>query len=485
MLFPTATFALFFAAVLPFSWLLMRRPRAWRPFMLAACYLFYAAWDWRYVALLAGSTVGNHVVALALDRSSPGRGRKWLLAGGIGANVALLGYFKYEGFFLVNAHNLVSWAGIELPVPVAAVALPLGISFLTFHAISYLVDTYRGTSPPTTLAKLAVYFSFFPHVVAGPISRPREFLPQLDSPRDSRRIDSSWAFLLIAGGLVKKLVIANELATRIVDPVFGAPAEHSSLELLAAVYAYAIQIWADFSGYTDIAIGVALLLGFQLPRNFAAPYTAVSLTDFWGRWHITLSHWLRDYLFFPLARKYAVGAASRVTWRERLGTYWSLFLTMVIAGLWHGAGWTFIAWGAVHGLGLAVERAYRDLRRALGRPATPPSRARTAVHRIVTFNVVCFAWVFFRADSLSTAGAIFRGLLTQWGEGAPLVTAAVVLGIAAGLAWQFVPAQVPETVAARFSRLGVPLQGAVLALGLALVAVLGPEGVPPFIYFRF
>ena len=485
MLFPTPTFAIFFAAVLPLSWLLMSHPRVWRPAMLAACYLFYAAWDWRFVFLLAGSTLGNQAVALAIDRREQGRLRKWLLIVGIGANLVVLGYFKYEDFFLTNAHNLGAWVGMDIPVPIATIALPVGISFFTFHTIAYLVDTYRGTSRPTTLAKLAVYLSFFPHLVAGPISRPHEFVPQLDTPRDPRRIDSSRAYLLIAGGLFKKLVIANELATRIVDPVFGAPGQHSSLELLCGVYGYAIQIWADFSGYTDIAIGVALLLGFRLPQNFNAPYTAVSLTDFWGRWHMTLSRWLRDYVFYPLARRYAVGAASHVTTRDRIGTYWSLFLTMLLAGLWHGAGWTFVVWGGIHGAGLAGERAYRDFRRARGLPARRPSAVHTAVHRIITFNVVCLAWIFFRADSLSTAGAVITGLFTQWGQGAPLVTAGVLVTIAAGLAWQYVPARIPELVAVRFSRLGFALQGAVLAVCLALVAAMGPEGVAPFIYFRF
>jgi D-alanyl-lipoteichoic acid acyltransferase DltB (MBOAT superfamily) len=485
VLFPTPTFAIFFAAVLPLSWLLMSHPRIWRPAMLVACYVFYAAWDWRFVLVLAGSTLGNQAVAIAIDRRERGRLRKWLLIIGIGANLAVLGYVKYEDFFLTSAHNLGAWVGLDIPVPMAAVLLPVGISFYTFHALAYLVDTYRETSRPTTLAKFAVYLSFFPHLVAGPISRPHEFVPQLDKPRDARRIDSSRAYLLIAGGLFKKLVIANELATRIVDPVFGAPGRHSSLELLCGVYGYAIQIWADFSGYTDIAIGVALLLGFRLPQNFNAPYTALSLTDFWGRWHMTLSRWLRDYLFFPLAHRYAVGAASRVTYRERVGTYWSLLLTMLLAGLWHGAGWTFVAWGAIHGGGLASERAYRDLRRARGLPAPRPTVVRTAVHRIVTFNVVCLAWIFFRADSLSTAGEVLTGLFTQWGEGAPLVTAGVLLTIAAGIAWQYVPARVPDLLAVRFSRVGFALQGAVLAVCLAIVAAMGPEGVAPFIYFRF
>jgi len=484
MVFPTPTFTVFFALVLPCSWLLMRRPRLWRPFMIAASYVFYGAWDWRFVFLLAGSTVANHGLAVTIHRARPGRVRRWLLLGAVAGDLALLGYFKYEGFFLTSTHNLAAMVGLDLPFSVAAVALPVGISFYTFHAISYLVDTYRGAYTPTSLAKFAVYLSFFPHLIAGPISRPGEFLPQLDTPRDTRAVESSRAFLLIASGLVKKLVIANELATRIVDPVFNAPGQHSSLDVLVGVYGYAVQIWADFSGYTDIAIGLALLLGFRLPQNFNAPYTAVSVTDFWSRWHMTLSRWLRDYVFMPMARRFAVGA-GRATPREYLGVYASLVMTMLLAGLWHGAGWTFVVWGAILGFALAGERALRDLRRARGLAAPAPSFARRTVHRVLTFQVICFAWIFFRSPTLASAAAVISGLFTNWGQGASLVTAGVLATIVAGLAWQAIPSRIGETVIARFSRLGLVPQAASLAVAIAATAAMGPEGVAPFIYFKF
>ena len=226
-----------------------------------------------------------------------------------------------------------------MPLEARSVILPVGISFFTFMGIAYLVDVFRGDFAPTGLGKFAAYLSFFPHLVAGPIVRPNELVPQLDSPRDPRYVDTSRAFFLIATGLFMKVVISNHLASSIVDDVFGAPEAHSSLEVLVAIYAYAVQIFADFFGYTNIAIGIALLLGFRFPQNFDSPYAAVSIQDFWRRWHMTLSRWLRDYVYIPLG-------GSR---GGRLFTYRNLMLTMLLGGLWHGAGWTFVVWGGIHG----------------------------------------------------------------------------------------------------------------------------------------
>jgi len=471
MLFPTPTFAIFFAGVLPLSWLLMRRARSWRVFMLGASYVFYGCWDWHFVFLLAGSTVANQAAACAIARAESPGARKLLLVAGVSCNLAVLGYFKYADFFVTSAHNLLERAGIAIPAPIASTALPVGVSFFTFHAVSYLVDTYRGEIEPTTLPKFAVYLSFFPHLVAGPIVRPGELVPQLHRRRDPRRVDTTRAFFLIAGGLFKKLVIANALATHLVDPVFAAPEAHSSLELLMATYGYAVQIYADFSGYTDIAIGIALLLGFRFPKNFDAPYTAVSLQDFWRRWHMTLSRWLRDYLYIPLG-------GSR---GSRLSTYRNLLLTMVLGGLWHGAGWTFVVWGGLHGFGLAFERALGERR---GR-RREPSAAGLVWRRLLTFHVVCLGWIFFRADSLSAAAGVVAGLFSRWNAPSPLVTAGMLAAIVAGIGVQYVPRSLSELGMARFSRLRLPVQGALLGCTLALTAAMGPEGVAPFIYFRF
>jgi D-alanyl-lipoteichoic acid acyltransferase DltB (MBOAT superfamily) len=472
VLFPTATFAIFFMIVLPLSWLLMPHVHRWRPFIIIASFVFYGWWDWRFVFLLAGSILWNQLLAVRLHRASVQSQRKTLLVIGLAGNIALLGYFKYYDFFVSSTQNLATIVGLDLPVSVREIVLPVGISFYTFMAISYLVDTYRGDTVPTTLEKFATYLSFFPHLVAGPIVRPNELIPQFDSPRDPRTVDTSRAFYLIATGLFKKVVIANYLAANIVDEVFAAPEQHSSLEILIAVYAYAVQIYADFSGYTDIAIGIALLLGFKFPQNFNSPYAAVSLQDFWRRWHMTLSRWLRDYVYIPLGgnRK---GVAI---------TYRNLMLTMLIGGLWHGAGWTFVVWGGIHGVGLCLER-WRRSRPGYVEPTSTLWR-RTG-QRFLTFQVVCFAWIFFRADSFQAAWEMIAGLFTGWGEASPLVTAGVLLAIAVGIGSQYLPPRVPRAIMAQFSRLPVAGQAVVLAFGLMLIQTMGPEGVAPFIYFQF
>jgi alginate O-acetyltransferase complex protein AlgI len=321
MLFPTATFAVFLLVVLTLSWALMDRPRAWRPFMLAASYFFYGWWDWKFVFLLVASTLVNHVAAVAIWRTHRRRVRKAWLTAAVAFDLGLLAYFKYAGFFVSSVENVLARIGVAGASAVVNAALPVGISFYTFMAISYVVDVYRRELEPSSLSRFAVYLSFFPHLVAGPIVRGRELLPQLTAPRDPRRVDTTRAYYLILTGLFLKVVIANHLATHLVDDAFAAPNRHSSLEMLAAVYGYAVQIFADFCGYTNIAIGIALLLGFEFPQNFASPYAAVSLQDFWRRWHMTLSRWLRDYLYIPLG-------GSR---KGRLRTYRNLMLTMPTA----------------------------------------------------------------------------------------------------------------------------------------------------------
>jgi alginate O-acetyltransferase complex protein AlgI len=473
VLFPTATFAIFFLLVLPLSWLTMPWPHRWRPFIVLASYVFYSWWDWRFVFLLAGCTLWNQVLAVRIWRSKVQSQRKALLVLALAGNIGLLGYFKYYDFFVSSSDNMAEIVGLDLPLSLKSIVLPVGVSFFTFMAISYVVDAYRGEFEPTTLEKFAVYLSFFPHLVAGPIVRPSELIPQIETPRDPRRVDTSRAFYLIATGLFKKVVIANYLASSIVDQVFAAPGQHSSLEILIAVYAYAVQIYADFSGYTDIAIGIALLLGFQFPQNFDSPYAAVSVQDFWRRWHMTLSRWLRDYVYIPLG-------GNRGT---SLATYRNLMLTMLIGGLWHGAAWTFVVWGGLHGGALAWERWRRERR-------SPADAARrTGRHvwaaRIVTFHFVCFAWIFFRSDSFGAAWDMIEGLFTNWGAPSPLVTTGVLLAIAVGIGSQYLPARIPRLLMARFSRLPVLGQATVLALALMVTSVLGPEGVAPFIYFQF
>ena len=470
MLFPTIQFAIFFVVVLTANWLLLPHRTQWKWFMLAASYFFYGAWDWRFVFLIIGSTLINQLAAGAMTRTDRPERRKLAVGAAVAANLAILGLFKYYGFFVTSLINLGRTAGVDLPLPLLELTLPVGISFFTFQALSYVIDVYRRDQVQVALLDFAVYLAFFPQLVAGPIVRSREFLPQLHGAKDPRRVDAARAFGLIAGGLFKKVVVANTLAGAIVDPVFAAPSQFSALETLMAVYGYAVQIYADFSGYTDIAIGVALLMGFTFPDNFDAPYAATSIRDFWRRWHMTLSRWLRDYLYIPLGGNRG----------GRTATYRNLILTMVLGGLWHGAAWTFVLWGAFHGGLLAWERLREERRGAVeGRADTVALVGR----RILTFHLVCLGWVLFRADSLSRVGELF-GRLLDWGP-APAVTPAVLALIVGGIAVQYTPRDIRQRLVAGFSRLRPVAMTAALGAFLFLLDGLGPEGVAPFIYFQF
>jgi D-alanyl-lipoteichoic acid acyltransferase DltB (MBOAT superfamily) len=313
---------------------------------------------------------------------------------------------------------------------------------------------------------VAILQAFFPHLVAGPIVRANELLPQLRTPRDPRTVLAGPGLFLIAGGLIKKTVVADELARRVVDPVYNDPVAHSGGEILLAFYAFAAQIYCDFSGYTDMAIGIALLLGFQLPQNFNRPYAALSLQDFWRRWHITLSRWLRDYLYIPLG-------GNRKGERK---TYRNLMITMLLGGFWHGASFTFLIWGGIHGTALSVER--------WGRQRYPSFRMPVFVAWFVTFNVVCIAWVFFRAPNLGTAFDILGGIGLSGPS--PLVTLPMVFLVVAAIAVQFLPQDGWRRAEAWLVARPVAFQGiAIGALIVAADAAVGQQGVAPFIYFQF
>ena len=356
MLFPTVDFAIFFVLVFTGHWLLNHLSATWKWFMIGASYVFYAWWDWRFVLLLVGISVLAQLGAIAVARTRSPQAR--LVVNGIAVTLLLLplAFFKYYGFLAVNVTNSLASLGVDPSIPLIQVVLPVGISFFTFMAIAYVVDVYRGDFEVASWTDTFLYLSFFPHLVAGPIVRPNELIPQLQERRDERHVDVAGAAWLILGGLFKKVVVSSYLAAQIVDPVFGDPARRSAPDALFGILGYAIVIYADFSGYTDIAIGVAKLLGFQFPRNFDRPYAARSIQDFWRRWHMTLSRWLRDYLYIPLG-------GNR---RGERRTYLNVLLTMTLGGLWHGAAWTFVLWGAYHG-GLLAAHQWRARRRRTGR----------------------------------------------------------------------------------------------------------------------
>jgi alginate O-acetyltransferase complex protein AlgI len=464
--FPTIEFAVFFVAVFILSWAFMPHPRAWRPFILVASYFFYGWVDWRWVLLLVSSSVINTVAARVIATSPSPRTRKQALIAAICFDIGLLCVFKYLGFFVTEVDDFLDSLGLGSPLPLVQIVLPIGISFFTFQAISYVVDVYRGDTRAASLGDVAILQAFFPHLVAGPIVRANELLPQLRVPRDPRTVLAGPGLFLVAGGLVKKTVVADELARRVVDPVFNDPAAHSGAEVLLAIYGFAAQIYCDFSGYTDMAIGLALLLGYVLPQTFNRPYLALSLQDFWRRWHMTLSRWLRDYLYIPLGGN---RHGSRRTYRN-------LMLTMLLGGLWHGAAWTFVIWGGIHGTALSVERWGRERWVGFRLPAW--------LAWLVTFHVVCLAWVFFRSPDLSTAFEML-GQIGASGP-SPLVTVPVVFLTVAAIALQALPSGWWRQAEGWLVRQPVAAQG--VAFGALLVvadAAVGQQGVAPFIYYQF
>ncbi|HEX6130544.1 MAG TPA: MBOAT family protein [Actinomycetota bacterium] len=475
MLFPTTDFAIFFCLVFLGHWLLNHDARRWKPFMLVASYVFYAWWDPRYVFLLAGVSAIAQAGALVVARQPAGRRRTRALGVAVAATIAPLLYFKYYGFFTVNAANAAASLGIDWAPPLLQVVLPVGISFYTFMAIAYVVDVARGDIEVSSWTDVFLYLAFFPHLVAGPIVRPSELIPQLDVRRDQRNLDVAGAAWLILGGLFKKVVISSYLSSQIVEPVFGDPDRHSAIEALVAVWGFAVVIYADFSGYTDIAIGVAQLLGFRFPKNFDRPYTAVSIQDFWRRWHMTLSRWLRDYLYIPL------GGNRKGTMR----TYVNLLITMALGGLWHGAAWTFVVWGTLHGAFLVVGQWKRERRAAGILAEVPDTRLTRWLQRLAAFHLVCLGWVFFRADSIGTATSLLGRLVTGWTTPTELVEPLVLLAIAVGVGAQYLPAGPSEAAKDLLARARpVPL-GIGFAVVLFVITTLGPQGVAPFIYFQF
>jgi D-alanyl-lipoteichoic acid acyltransferase DltB (MBOAT superfamily) len=473
MLFPTVEYAIFFLAVLAIAWPLYRLPGMHKTFLLLASYAFYGFWNWTYLPLLIGvSAIAGVIAKLIQGRTSPGARKVWLVVG-VTVCLATLAYFKYISFLFTNFLALWGWFAPPPWVPITSPLLPLGISFFVFHAISLLADCYRGkVTEPVQIGDALLYVAFFPQLIAGPILRASRFLPQLAVPRNPDAIRVNRAFLLILCGLFKKIVISNMLATRLVDPVFSVPRSFGAADTLLAIYGYAAEIYCDFSGYTDIAIGCALLLGFRFPRNFNAPYKAVNPRDFWRRWHISLSTWMRDYLYFPLG-------GSR---RGRVRTYINLMVTMLLCGLWHGAAWTFVAWGALHGLLLI---AYRIWSRSTWHEmiAVHNSAAWRWFARILMFHAVCAGWVLFRASTFAIAIDIFRRLAVP--GAATLASAPVSIVLFLGLAGQYMPSRWRNAFEIELGRWPALARGAALAIAVALIEIFGPSGVAPFIYFQF
>jgi alginate O-acetyltransferase complex protein AlgI len=470
MLFPTSGFLLFFLVVAAAMAILETRFLAKKAVLVAASYYFYAQWDWRFCFLLAFSTALSYAAGLLIGASRQPKRRRLVLTIAVALHLGLLGIFKYLDFFVSGANELARLLALEHELPFIEILLPVGISFFTFHGISYVTDVYRGDAEVCrNPLDMALYMSFFPQLVAGPIVRAAYFLPQLARP-SHEPIPIAAALVLILAGLFKKVVIANYLATGLVDPVFAAPTAYGGPDLLFAVYGYAVEIYCDFSAYSDMAIALAALVGFRFPANFNQPYRAERLREFWQRWHISLSTWLRDYLYKPLG-------GNR---HGRARTYRNLLVTMLLGGLWHGAAWKFIAWGALHGGGLALERLIEPL---IGRHSRSP--AARAAATVIVFHFVCLAWIFFRAEDFAIARLYIAGFAVGWSHGLQQAGPAMVALIALGMAGQFTPPRLFESAAAAVARVPAWGIGATAGIAVAAINALGPEGVAPFIYFRF
>ncbi|WP_205696100.1 MBOAT family protein [Conexibacter sp. SYSU D00693] len=465
MVFPTITFAVFFAVVLPVSWALVRTPGAWKWFLVVASYVFYAAADWKFLFLLGGVTLGNHLFAHLIHRADDEERRKWLVRIVVTLDLLLLGVFKYYGFFVEQADAALDDVGLGAPFPVLSIALPVGISFITFHAISYVVDVGRRQLQPPPIVDLALYMSFFPHLVAGPIVRASEFLPQLRRPLDPKRVAVGTGVLLIVVGLVKKVVIADTLAREVVDPVFAVPEAYSSADTLLAFYGYAVQIYCDFSGYTDIAIGIAMLMGLTFPKNFDRPFASQSIGEFWRRWHMTLSRFVRDYIYIPL------GGARKGPARGLINN----FITMVLVGLWHGAAWGFIVFGAMHGFVMGAERVWTQKFRW-----RPPTWGK----HVLVLLFLGFSLVPFRAPDMNDVFVLWGQLFAE--GPATLWSPVPVLMIVAVIGSHLLPLRAVFRVRKWVADLPVPALSAGLAATVVVVAATIPsQGVPPFIYFQF
>jgi D-alanyl-lipoteichoic acid acyltransferase DltB (MBOAT superfamily) len=472
MLFPTLDFLLFFFVVVILAAPLARFNRGRKLMLVVASYYFYAQWNWHFCFLLAGSSVLTYLGGLTIAAMPSDRARRFIVGICVGAHLVLLAAFKYFDFLVGGINQALHAAQAGFEVPLVEVILPVGISFFTFHGISYLVDVYRGdVAVCRRLDDILLYLSFFPQLVAGPIVRSSFFLPQLAQSVPGT-VAIAEPLLLILGGLFKKVVIANYIATDLVDPVFFDPARYGMLDRLLAAYGYAVQIYCDFSAYTDIAIGLAALLGYRFPLNFDQPYKARSLREFWRRWHISLSSWLRDYLYKPL------GGSRGGSWF----TARNLMITMLLGGIWHGAALKFVAWGALHGVGLVIERwLERWSHTWLG--ALARSRIGQAACLLLVFHIVCLSWVLFRAANFDT---VMVYLTPSAGEEPGLqITPFAAALVALGLALNAVPRQLACRLA-RYAGWWPNWAWAALAgAGIVVIDALGPEGVAPFIYFQF
>jgi len=432
-------------------------------------FFYYKSSGVYFVLLLFSGVVDYNLAKLLYEEILEGY-RKFYLVLSVILNLCFLGYFKYTNFLIDNYNGV-----FDGNIPFHKIILPVGISFYTFQSMSYIIDIYRRELKPTkNILDYMFFVSFFPQLVAGPIVRASEFIPQIYKKLNLTREDVNAALFLIIGGLIKKTFISDYISLNFVDRVFDSPNSYTSFENLMASYGYAIQIYCDFSGYSDMAIGIALLMGFKLSVNFRTPYKSASITEFWRRWHISLSTWLRDYLYISLG-------GNR---KGKFRMYVNLFLTMLLGGLWHGASWKFVIWGVLHGLALVVERFFKDYIRL------PKNKVTWFISVILTFHFVVFCWIFFRAKDFSTAFEVINNIgnlqfhVNEW-KTIALGYQNVFIVMLIGFAWHFLPEKVIGFMKAAFDRCPIVIKAMILALAFWVVYATSTSGPQPFIYFQF
>lgn len=467
MIFSSVEFIVFFVIVL----LLMRvvkKSNFKRVILLVSSYYFYSYWDYRFAFLMLAMTGFNYYAGLKIEsRKSLKTPKTWLIISII-FNLSILGFFKYFNFFIDSLNFLLNSLNTKLPF--LGIILPVGISFITFEVMSYTIDIYRGINKSAkSFWDFALLVAFFPHLIAGPILKPKQFLPEIEKDVLVKRENLSYGAQIFLLGLVRKVVIADRLAM-FVDPVFKSPQDFSSITVWMAVIAYAIQIYCDFCGYTDMAIGVAKCLGFDIPKNFDIPYISQSVTEFWRRWHISLSTWLRDYLYIPLG-------GNR---KGKLRQYINLFLTMLLGGLWHGSSWNFVAWGGLHGIALMSHKIYME-------NTIKKYEIKSYLYKFIawlfTMTFICVTWVFFRSTDFSISLLILKKMFYLTNpEGINWYATSLLLAIPILMSCDYVGSQLNKEVKLQLSTFKGQFFIFFVLLGLVFLA---PQNPAPFIYFQF
>ena len=445
-------------------------------YVIAFSIYFYYKSSGIYFLLLIFVSISDYLIAHAIAGSQDKSLKKRLVGLSVAINLAMLGYFKYTNFFIEMANGLFGAGFLDFQ----NIFLPVGISFFVFQSMSYTIDVYRGAIKPLARwSDFLFYLSFFPQLVAGPIVRARDFIPQIRRPLQVTREMFGTGICFIIGGLVKKAIISDYISLNFVDRIFDEPALYSGFECLMGIYGYALQIYCDFSGYSDMAIGIALLLGFRFPKNFDAPYKSATITEFWRRWHISLSSWLRDYLYISLG-------GNR---KGKIRTYLNLLITMLLGGLWHGAAVRFVLWGALHGVALAVHKAWMSIIPW----AKPNGEQMNVILRLggwfFTFNVVCLGWLLFRAEDMQTVHLMLyqithnfnSAIIPQFVLGYKAVVGLIVLGYA----MHFIPEKIDGDIQRKVSGASFWWQVAMLTVVVWCVMQIKSSDIQPFIYFQF